>query len=178
MLPGDRRQALRSEARGLGGRFRLDGEIKVRREVGRGSVLTLSMGVQRVEDIDIPKPTVVRKVTGLAPGQPSYCLLVVDDNLESRLLLRQFLEPVGFKVVEATNGQEAIDLWRKDPPHLVWMDIRMPEMDGYETAGKIREAEGARRNEGGAEIHTSIIAFSAGAMENKESSSFAGVFDD
>ena len=115
---------------------------------------------------------------GLASGQPDYRLLVVDDHLESRLLLRQLLEPVGFRVLEASSGQEAIDLYQKDPPHLIWMDIRMPEMDGYEAARRIRETEGARRNEGGQRVHTPIIAFTAGVMENKESSPLAGVFDD
>jgi len=88
------------------------------------------------------------------------------------------LEPVGFRVLEASSGQEAIDLYHKDPPHLIWMDIRMPEMDGYEAARRIREAEGARRNEDGTEIHTPMIAFTAGVMENRDSSAFAGVFDD
>jgi CheY-like chemotaxis protein len=54
----------------------------------------------------------------------------------------------------------------------------MPEMDGYEAARRIREAEGARRKEDGAEIHTPIIAFTAGVMENKDLSPLAGVFDD
>ena len=147
----------------------LGGEIVVRSEAGRGSVFMLNVGVERVEDTDMPRQDAVRKVTGLAPGQPSYCLLVVDDNLESRLLLHRLLEPVGFKVLEASGGREAVDLCRKDPPHLVWMDIRMPEMDGYEAARRIRETE---------EVHTPIIAFTAGAMENKDSSPFAGVFDD
>ena len=79
------------------------------------------------------------------------------------------LEPVGFKVLEAAGGQEAVDLCRENPPHLVWMDIRMPDMDGYEAARRIREAE---------EVHTPIIAFTAGVMENMESPPFAGVFDD
>jgi CheY-like chemotaxis protein/anti-sigma regulatory factor (Ser/Thr protein kinase) len=156
----------------------LGGEISLRSEVGRGSVFGLNIGVERVEETDVPGQAVVRKVTGLAPGQPSYRLLVVDDNLESRLLLRQLLEPLGFKVLEAAGGREAIDLCRKDQPHLIWMDIRMPEMDGYEAARRIREAEGARRKEDGAEIHTPIIAFTAGVMENKDLSPLAGVFDD
>jgi CheY-like chemotaxis protein len=105
-------------------------------------------------------------------------LLVVDDNLESRLLLRHLLEPVGFKVREAAGGREAVDGYRKDQPHLIWMDIRMPDMDGYEAARRIREAEGARRTDGGQGVRIPIIALTAGVMENKDSSPLAGVFDD
>jgi PAS domain S-box-containing protein len=148
----------------------LGGEITLRSEVGKGSVFGVNIEVQEAEEADIPGRAVVRKVSGLAPGQPSYRLLVVDDHLESRLLFRQLLEPVGFQVLEAASGQEAIDFCRKAAPHLIWMDIRMPEMDGYEAAGRIREAEGARR--------TPIIAFTAGVMENKDLSPLAGVFDD
>jgi PAS domain S-box-containing protein len=148
----------------------LGGEITLRSEVGEGSVFGVNIEVQKAEEADIPGRAVVRKVSGLAPGQPSYRLLVVDDHLESRLLFRQLLEPVGFQVLEAASGQEAIDFCRKAAPHLIWMDIRMPEMDGYEAAGRIREAEGARR--------TPIIAFTAGVMENKDLSPLAGVFDD
>jgi PAS domain S-box-containing protein len=156
----------------------LGGEIRVRSEVGRGSVFGLNIGVERAEEADIAGRAFVRKVEGLAPGQPSYCLLVVDDNLESRLLLRHLLEPAGFKVLEAAGGREAVDLYRKEQPHLIWMDIRMPDMDGYEAARRIREAEGARRNQGGQRVYTPIIAFTAGVMENKEPSLSAGVFDD
>ncbi len=92
--------------------------------------------------------------------------------------MRQLLEPIGLSLMEASGGQEGIELFQKKSPHLIWMDIRMPDMDGYEAAKRIREAEAARRNEDGTEIHTPIIAFTAGAMENKESSPLAGVFDD
>jgi PAS domain S-box-containing protein len=156
----------------------LGGEITLRSEVGRGSVFGLSIGVERAEEADLPRWEVARKVTGLAPGQPSYRLLVVDNNWESRLLLRRLLEPVGFKVLEAAGGREAVDFCRKDLPHLIWMDIRMPEMDGYEAARRIREAEGERRTESGQGVYIPIIALTAGVMENKVSSPLGGVFDD
>ena len=155
----------------------LGGAITVRSQVGRGTTFNLAIGVQPAEASDMPARQPSREVMGLASGQPDYRLLVVDDHLESRLLLRQLLEPVGFRVLEASSGQEAIDLYHKDPPHLIWMDIRMSEMDGYEAARRIRETEGARRNEGGQRVHSPIIAFTAGVME-KESSPLAGVFDD
>ena len=156
----------------------LGGEITVNSEPGRGSVFGLDIWVQPEEETAIPRRAVVDRVMGLVPGQPSYRLLVVDDNLESRLLLRKLLEPAGFTVLEAASGQEAIDLYRKEAPHLIWMDIRMPEMDGYETAGRIREAEKERVKEAGLKVPIPIIALTAGVMENRESSSLAGVFDD
>ena len=85
---------------------------------------------------------------------------------------------VGFSVLEAASGQEAVDLYKSGQPHLIWMDLRMPGMDGNEAAGRIREAESGRRNEEGKEIHTPIIALTAGVMENEESSSHSPVFDD
>lgn len=139
----------------------------------------MDIGVRPAERSDIPVRQ-GREVIGLASGQPDYRLLVVDDNLESRLLLRQLLEPVGFRVLEATGGQEAIDMYRKDQPQLIWMDIRMPGMDGYEAAQRIREAERGRKNEDGQEIHTPIIALTAGVMESagSPSPSLSRVFDD
>ncbi|HSR11315.1 MAG TPA: PAS domain S-box protein, partial [Thermodesulfobacteriota bacterium] len=152
----------------------LGGEITVISEVAKGSVFTLNLEVQPAEESEPPRVPAVRRVTGLAPGQPVYSLLIVDDNLESRLLLRELLKPLGFKVAEAAGGREGVDLFCRESPSLVWMDIRMPGMDGYEAASRIREAE----KEKGAGIRTPIIAFTAGVMEKMESSPLARVFDD
>jgi CheY-like chemotaxis protein len=114
---------------------------------------------------------------GLRPGQPECRLLVVDDNVESRLLLRRLLEPLGFHVLEAAGGQDAIEIHTRHQPHLIWMDIRMPGMDGYEAGQKIREAEREEHEDGG-QNHTPIIALTAGMMESKESSPLSWVFDD
>ncbi len=156
----------------------LGGEITVSSEAGRGSTFRLELGVETAETSDIPAGEVSRHVTGLASGQPDYGLLIVDDNLENRLLLRQLLEPIGFKIWEAPGGREAIDLHQKVQPDLIWMDIRMPGMDGYEAARRIREAEKGKRNPDGREVHTPILALTAGVMEQKKSSPLAGVFDD
>jgi CheY-like chemotaxis protein len=88
------------------------------------------------------------------------------------------LEQGGFSVLEAASGQEAVDLYKSRQPHLIWMDLRMPGMDGDEAARRIREAESGRRNEEGKEIHTPIIVLTAGVMGNKEPPSHSEVFDD
>ncbi len=80
-----------------------------------------------------------QQVSGLAPNQGEYRILVVDDLRESRLLLVKMLTSIGFTVQEATNGQEAIAQWQEWQPHLILMDMRMPVMDGYEATSAIKK---------------------------------------
>jgi CheY-like chemotaxis protein len=112
------------------------------------------------------------------PNQPTYRLLVVDDSVENRFVLRRLLEQGGFSVLEAASGQEAFNLYQSAQPHLIWMDLRMPEMDGDEAARRIREAERGRRDEEGKEIRTPIIALTAGVVEKEGSPPRSLVFDD
>jgi PAS domain S-box-containing protein len=156
----------------------LGGGITVRSQVARGSTFSFNIVVKRVESATIHTEESVRQVIGLMSGQRTYRLLVVDDSFENRFTLRRLLEQVGFIVLEAAGGQEAVDVCTSHQPHLIWMDLRMPGMDGGEAAHRIREAERGRWDEGGKEIHTPIIALTAGIMENIEFSSHAEVFDD
>jgi CheY-like chemotaxis protein len=98
-------------------------------------------------------------VVGLAPEGPNYRILIVDDSYENRLLLEQMLSEVGFEVLTANDGKSAIELYQAWNPHLIWMDIRMPEMDGYQATRIIRESEGPE---------TKIIAVSASAFEEEQ----------
>jgi CheY-like chemotaxis protein len=149
----------------------LGGEITVRSQVGRGSTFAFDIAVKRAEGAAIHTRKADRQVIGLMPGHPPYRLLVVDDSEENRFVLRRLLEQSGFSVLEAASGQEAVDVYKSGQPDLIWMDLRMPAMDGYEAAGRIREAESGRR--------TPIIALTAGVMEmeDERSSSHSDVFD-
>jgi CheY-like chemotaxis protein len=82
----------------------------------------------------------------------------VDDKWDNRQLLIKLLEPFGFDLREAGNGQEAIDIWKTCEPHLIWMDMRMPVMDGYEATKRIR-AQASRIP------RTVIIAVTANVLE-------------
>ncbi|MEG4121011.1 AAA family ATPase [Microcoleus sp. N9_B4] len=79
-----------------------------------------------------------RRVVALAPNQPLYRILVVDDKDDNRQLLIKLLKPLGFELQEATNGIEALEIWDSYSPHLIWMDMRMPVMDGYEATKRIK----------------------------------------
>ncbi len=118
----------------------MGGEIRVRSTWGSGSIFSFSIQIGTAEAAG-QKPLINRQeVIGLAAGQPSYRILAVDDRPENRALLMELLTSVGFEAQEASNGQEAIDRWRDWQPHLIWMDIRMPVVDGYEATKQISAA--------------------------------------
>ena len=72
-------------------------------------------------------------------------ILVADDNLASRELMRELLQASGHSVVEATNGHEALDLIHQDPPDLVFLDLQMPVLDGFSVVRQLRSDERFRR---------------------------------
>ena len=69
-------------------------------------------------------------------GRPT--ILVVDDFDDTRWLLRTWLERKGFRVIEAVNGNEAVDEAQSESPDLIIMDLEMPELDGLAATRKIR----------------------------------------
>jgi CheY-like chemotaxis protein len=121
----------------------LHGGISVTSEVGKGSVFTVTLPVEIVQAADASPAFPARQVLALAPGQPRYRLLIVDDRPNNRQLVRAILQPLGFDLREAENGQECLEMWEEWAPHLIWMDMRMPVMNGYEATKKIRAAEAA-----------------------------------
>ena len=79
----------------------------------------------------------------LAAGHKEVRVLIAEDQLPNRLLLRTILKQRGFTVLEAENGQEAIDMWKAHDPHIIFMDNEMPVMDGMTATREInRLAEG------------------------------------
>lgn len=88
-----------------------------------------------------------------ADDMVKYRMLVVDDASANRQILINLLRSLGFRCREASNGLEAIKIWETWKPHIVWMDIRMPIMNGYEAVKKIRSGDGGRR--------TTVIALTA-----------------
>jgi two-component system sensor histidine kinase/response regulator len=137
----------------------MGGILTARSVVGEGSVFAFDLLVTPAKSSEIESGFPARKVIGIAVDAPRYRILVVDDRSESRLLLMTLLSSVGLATRQAANGQEAIDLWREWRPHLIWMDMRMPVMDGYTATREIRRLEGENRQE------TTIIALTASAFE-------------
>jgi Signal transduction histidine kinase len=118
----------------------MGGEISVRSILGEGSTFTFTLPVTPTSGVNITTEQSDRLVIGLVPGQ-SHRILVVDDRPENRLLMVRLLAQLGLEVREASNGLEAVKLWREWLPDLTWMDIRMPLLDGYEATKQIRAME-------------------------------------
>ena len=153
----------------------MGGKITASSSVGVGSCFQCSIPIRLTSGEATPVPTARDKAIGLAPEQPEYRILVVDDEPDNRLLLLDLLTPVGFSVKQASNGREAIDIWQAWQPHLIWMDLRMPEMNGYEATQRIRKTESALDQQG---LSTKIIALTASAFKGERDITLASGFDD
>lgn len=116
----------------------MGGDITLSSTLGQGTVFKFDIPVDLAQATNIQTEKPTRRVIGLEPGQPRYRILVVDDHWTNRRLLTKMLLPVGFEVCEAENGQEAIALWSSWEPHLIWMDMRMPMINGYEATQQIK----------------------------------------
>ncbi|MBE9225491.1 PAS domain S-box protein [Phormidium sp. LEGE 05292] len=155
----------------------MGGDIAVKSQLGRGTIFTFDIKVKQVDRIQVKSTLTLKRVIGLQPNQPTYRILIVEDIEENRLLLVKLLKPLGFEIQEAVNGQEAIALWSTWQPHLIWMDMLMPIMDGYEATKQIKALQQQRlTNENVPK--TVIIALTASAFEEEKASIFSSGCDD
>jgi two-component system sensor histidine kinase/response regulator len=120
----------------------LGGDLTVESTLGVGSRFRLSLPVQCVVPPERSSAALLRRVNYLAAGQPTYRILIVDDAATNRRILLRLLASLGFAVQEAADGRTAIALWQNWQPHLILMDLRMPEMDGETVVQQIRNQEG------------------------------------
>ncbi|MEW6493718.1 MAG: PAS domain S-box protein [Cyanobacteriota bacterium] len=114
--------------------------LTIKSTLGQGSTFSFEIQVCLANAWDVQPTQTYQQAIGLASGQPPYRILVADDQPENRLLLVKLLTQLGLEVREAKNGQEAVNLWQQWQPHLIWMDIRMPLMDGYAATQQIRSS--------------------------------------
>lgn len=119
----------------------MGGDITVTTTPGVGSTFAFDVQIALTCPREIPINQIKSQIRALAFSEKVYRILVVDDSKESRILLVKILTSLGFEVNEATDGSEAIANWESWQPHLIFMDMRMPVMDGYEATRIIKARE-------------------------------------
>ena len=139
----------------------MGGKILLQSEAGQGALFTVTLPLQIAEAGALTSTgNPVAEVIGLQAGQPEWRILVVDDNPENRLLLSELLVQAGFTVREAKNGEAAITIFQDWQPHLIWMDMRMPVLDGYAATKRIRALPGGDA--------VKIVAITASVLAEQE----------
>ncbi|WP_395167814.1 ATP-binding protein [Piscirickettsia salmonis] len=137
--------------------------------------LYLLQQISALLDSDKEQPPLIQSKHALPLPTPTEYhnihILAVDDNNANLKLVSALLEQIGVQVATATNGIEAIELFKKKHLDLILMDIQMPIMDGIQACKEIRKIEAPLGK------HTAIVALSADATDHKEIMTEAGLDD-
>ncbi len=148
----------------------MGGEITVQSELGKGTTFEFYIQTKLGKVSSVGSAETQPRVVSLKPGQPIYHILAVDDKAINRQLLIRLLQPLGFEMREASNGREAIALWESWEPHLIFMDMRMPVMDGYEATKQIKgQVKGSA---------TAVVALTASVLEEEKAIVLSAGCDD
>ncbi|MCG8038640.1 MAG: ATP-binding protein [Candidatus Thiodiazotropha taylori] len=150
----------------------MGGEIHVQSTLGMGSTFSVILPVELVNEREIDNliSDAGKEVIGLLPGQPEFRILIVEDQRENQLLLSGLMEGIGLQVKVAENGEQGIRQFESWQPHLIWMDLGMPVMDGLEATRCIRELPN------GEEVK--IVAVTASAFEEERNQILKKGMDD
>ncbi|OQX00185.1 MAG: hypothetical protein BWK80_62170, partial [Desulfobacteraceae bacterium IS3] len=145
----------------------MGGSIRVECSPGKGACFYVNLPLP-ISDNQEPHPRPLPEGEGRncplsfgegAGGRGVGNVLIAEDNPINMLIIRDRLTGMGFHVIEAANGKQAYEKYKENEVILIFMDIHMPEMNGFEATRKIREYEAGKK-------HTPIIALTADAFKD------------
>jgi PAS domain S-box-containing protein len=139
----------------------MDGKISVQSEVGRGSMFLVEFNEVAVPTIEAP--VYIPEIAAIDAEAVQFkksLVLVADDVDSNRALLREFLQSANLSIVEAENGEQAVRFARTYKPDLIFMDLRMPVMDGYEAIYLIKNDDELN--------HIPVVVLTASVMKDQE----------
>ncbi len=150
----------------------MQGDISVESQTGKGSLFRVKLPLNEADEVDIKRLSGERHgaVAGIAPQQSSRKILIAEDQQDNQILLSRLMTDLGLEVKVAQNGKECIQIFEDWKPDLIWMDQRMPIMDGDEATQQIRALPG------GGEVK--IVAVTASALKEQEATLRASGMDD
>ena len=154
----------------------MGGQMFVSSKVGSGSTFRFTIPIKSLNLFSkdaLTKST--NHVIGIEKTQPTYRILIAEDVRLNRQLLTRILLPLGFEVREVSNGQDAIAVWQSWLPHLIWMDVRMPILNGHEATSAIRGIESDRGISASQKVK--IIALTSSLVDPREEDLYLYGFD-
>ncbi|HEX5392235.1 MAG TPA: PocR ligand-binding domain-containing protein [Rhodocyclaceae bacterium] len=150
----------------------MGGVVSVDSTLGKGSLFRVELPVEPVAASEVfqTESRAVGEIQGLVPGQPRYRILIAEDQEENRLLLEQLMRHIGLDVKRAENGDQAVKAFESWQPDLIWMDRRMPVVDGEEATRRIRRLPGGDK--------VKIVAVTASVFKEQQQEMLRSGMDD
>jgi PAS domain S-box-containing protein len=145
----------------------MGGKLEIESELAKGS--TFAFALELPESAAAPESALEADFAIAVEPPFSRTALVVDDQATNRLVLKEMLERVGFRVAEADDGRSALAAVAAAPPDLVFMDIKMPVMDGYAAVAALKADPAA--------APIPVFALTASAFSHDEKRILAAGFD-
>jgi signal transduction histidine kinase len=133
----------------------LGGGIEIRSALGQGSTFTLAIPLRVDGERGLELPASSQPATPMALDR----VLIIDDNEIERYALRQFLSTSRYEVIEATGGYEGLRLARQAQPDVIFLDLMMPDVHGFEVLKMLKAIEDTR--------HIPVVLFTSQRLESE-----------
>jgi PAS domain S-box-containing protein len=149
----------------------MNSKLEVNSELGVGSIFNFSLILKAEYAENIVTHNKI-EIANEVPTLHKFKILVVDDDSVNLSLIKTIIRNILSEAIllQAVNGKEAVEVFTKEQPDIIFMDIQMPEMNGHEASSEIRKIETAKK--------TPIIAVTAGVTEGNKEKCFSCGMDD